>query len=163
MQCRGRLFASSPKQYVGKGDQMGDGAIDRCTVDLVAGACRSHFNNGHHHPGIRTLFQPAVKIGQQCLFPLTISHDKTPPAGPAESSAGLILAFSGRLRRRRARGNGPALARSLRQISQTSDQLYESPQKERAQGPLLQVELRGPAPSFKSSIQEDRRSPVRAS
>ena len=102
MQRRRRLFAGSPEQHVGKGDKMGDGAIDRGAVDLVARTRRSYFDNGDDHPGVRTFFQPAVKIGQQCLFPITVSHDKTPPAGPAEFSAGLILAFSRRFRTRHA-------------------------------------------------------------
>jgi hypothetical protein len=80
-----RLFTSPPEQHIGKSDEMRDGAIDRGAIYLVAGARRSHFNNGDDHSGVRTFLQPAVKVGQQRLFPISLSHDKTPPARLAEN------------------------------------------------------------------------------
>ena len=80
-----RLFTSPPEQHIGKSDKMRDGAIDRGAIYLVTGAHRSHFNNGDNHSGIWTFVQPAVKVGQERLFLIAVSHDKTPPARPAEN------------------------------------------------------------------------------
>jgi len=79
-----RLFTSPPEQHIGKSDKMRDGAIDRGAIYLVTGAHRSHFNNGDNHSGIWTFVQPAVKVGQERLFLITVSHDKTPPARPGK-------------------------------------------------------------------------------
>ena len=75
-----RLFTGSPKQHIGKSDKMRDGAINRGAIYLIAGAHRSHFDDGDNHSSIWTFLQPAVKVSQQCLFLITVSHDKTPPA-----------------------------------------------------------------------------------
>jgi hypothetical protein len=94
MQRRGGLFTSPSEQHIGKSDKMRDSAIDRGAVYLVTWAHRAHFNDGDHHSGIRTFLQPAVKVSQQCLFLITISHDKTPPARPAEFGGSRTRVFS---------------------------------------------------------------------